>query len=120
MRMWMVPPGRLCRRHLLGEHVELHMLAGHIGRGRSLAGYVTGGLVEPARIAARHRALVREMRARGSRHGSDDLNGLAALARYPESVRAARVDAAAAWRDLAARCPACRSRLSPAAAPGPP
>jgi len=114
MRMWMVPPGRLCRRHLLGEHVELHMLAGAIGQGRSLAGYLANGLIEPAAIAARHAALVREMRARGYCHASDDLSGLARLARHPDAVRRARVDPRAAWRDLAARCPACRRRAADA------
>ena len=24
MRMWMVPPGEMCDKHLLGEHDELH------------------------------------------------------------------------------------------------
>jgi hypothetical protein len=117
MRMWMVPPRHLCRRHLLGEHVELHMLAGSIGRGRSLAGFVEGGLIEPASAAARHGALVREMRARGYRHSSDDLNGLAALVLYPPAVRWARVDVATAWADLLARCPDCLG-LAPAGAPG--
>lgn len=30
MRMWMVDPKIMCRKHLLGEHLELHMLAGCI------------------------------------------------------------------------------------------
>jgi hypothetical protein len=30
MRMWMVPPKVMCRKHLLGEHVEIHMLAGSL------------------------------------------------------------------------------------------
>jgi hypothetical protein len=111
MRMWMVPPPHLCPRHLLGEHVELHMLAGSIGRGRSLAGYVAKGLIQPATIVARHAALAREMTARGIRHASDDLSGLAGLPRYPDAVRRARVDAKAAWGDLVRRCPACRERV---------
>lgn len=34
MRMWVVNPKILCRKHLLGEHVELHMATGHLQRGR--------------------------------------------------------------------------------------
>ena len=30
MRMWMVNPGFMCNKHLLGEHVECHMLVGHL------------------------------------------------------------------------------------------
>ncbi|MDD5111235.1 MAG: pyrimidine dimer DNA glycosylase/endonuclease V [Candidatus Altiarchaeota archaeon] len=26
MRIWDIPPGRLCRNHLLGEHRELHAI----------------------------------------------------------------------------------------------
>jgi len=28
MRMWMLNPKALCRKHLMGEHVEIHMLVG--------------------------------------------------------------------------------------------
>jgi len=28
--MWMTPPAGMCRKHLLGEHVELHMLLGQL------------------------------------------------------------------------------------------
>ena len=30
MRMWGVDPKQMCRQHLLGEHVELHMQAGAV------------------------------------------------------------------------------------------
>ena len=40
MRMWMVNPEILCRKHLLGEHVELHMLVGWIIKGKSIQGYL--------------------------------------------------------------------------------
>lgn len=33
MRMWLVPPSHMCRKHLLGEHVELHMLLGTLKKG---------------------------------------------------------------------------------------
>ena len=38
MRMWMLPPECMCRKHLLGEHVELHMLLGSMRRGKSIEG----------------------------------------------------------------------------------
>ena len=36
MRMWLVPPSHMCRKHLLGEHVELHMLLGTLKKGKSI------------------------------------------------------------------------------------
>ena len=38
MRMWMVPVQYMCRKHLLGEHVEHHMLVGSIHKGLSMRG----------------------------------------------------------------------------------
>ena len=52
MRMWMLPPAGMCRKHLLGEHVELHMLLGSLRRGKIfrafyLAGWLTHSLFLP-------------------------------------------------------------------------
>ena len=101
MRMWMVAPREICRRHLLGEHVECHMFLGTIRRGRSLAGYVRKGLVELRRLRARHDELAREMRRRGYRHASP----LAPGRRLPDL---GRVDPVGNRRELARRCPECR------------
>lgn len=73
MRIWDLPPERLCRQHLLGEHRELHALWTILSTGR--AGYANhpetrrwrGKL---AALFARHEALVAEMERRGYRHGS--------------------------------------------------
>lgn len=107
--MWMVNPQLLCRRHLLGEHVELHMLAGTLLRGKRLDGFVAKGLLQPASMDDRHNALTAEMLQRGYKHRSPlDRGALAeALAGYPEHIRAAKVDVEQAHRDLVARCPDC-------------
>lgn len=39
MRMWLVPTRFVRRKHLLGEHVEHHMLVGSIHKGLSMAGF---------------------------------------------------------------------------------
>jgi len=70
MRMWMVSPKLLCTKHLLGEHVEVHMLAGSIIEGKSIEGYMQRGLVDPAVIYERHDQLAEEMTARGFVHES--------------------------------------------------
>lgn len=70
MRMWMTPPEIMCRKHLLGEHVELHMLVGTLRKGISVSGFLENNLMEPAAIESRHEALVQEMTRRGYKHKS--------------------------------------------------
>ena len=36
MRMWNVDPKLMCNKHLLGEHVEMHMFFGTIQKGISM------------------------------------------------------------------------------------
>ena len=91
MRMWMVNPRKMCRKHLLGEHVELHMLVGTLQRRKRVDGFVANGLIEPLAIRERHGALVKEMERRGYRRQSPLPFHLAALRRYGVAVRAARV-----------------------------
>lgn len=109
MRMWMVPPELMCDRHLLGEHVELHMLAGTLLRRRSIDGFIAKGLLEPASMGSRHDALVEEMGRRGFRHKSPlpDVE----IGYLPAEARDARVDLTASGSDLAERCDTCRARL---------
>ncbi len=109
VRMWMIDPVLLCDRHLLGEHVECHMLAGVLARRRSIAGFVAKGLLEPSALGVRHAALAEEMLARGFRHASP--LGEQDLAYLSDEVAAARVDTDDSARDLAARCESCRIRL---------
>lgn len=66
----MVKPLLLCRQHLLGEHYEIHMLAGALVRNKTITGYVVKGLLEPSALHTRHEELVREMGRRGMNHKS--------------------------------------------------
>ena len=111
MRMWMLPPVGLCRKHLLGEHVELHMLLGSLRRAKSIEGFLTGGLVDPTLIFARHEELVAEMTRRGFKHSSPiDAQECARLA-AGYSGRAF-IDTAANTRDLCRRCPDCAALMA--------
>ena len=71
MRMWMVNPRIMCRQHLLGEHVEIHMFIGTINRGKSVKGYLEKGLLEVHNLYNRHEELVKEMSRRGYSHNSE-------------------------------------------------
>ncbi len=66
----MVDPELMCRNHLLGEHLELHILAGCLNRGKNIRGFIEQGLVDPTLICKRHAELVTEMERRGYSHSS--------------------------------------------------
>lgn len=112
MRMWMVPPSAMCRKHLLGEHVETHMLFGTLRRGKSIAGFLAKGLLEPVSLKERHDALAREMEARGFVHRSPIEVALfrAVLLRLDYAARSARVDVAKSLDDLFGRCEECKNK----------
>jgi len=100
MRMWMVDPARMCDQHLLGEHVELHMLVGTLLRKRSITGFIEKRLVEVHSVRVRHQQLVREMVRRGMKHRSP----LPAF----RARRVGAVDRIENLRELARRCAKCR------------
>ena len=70
VRMWNINPTIMCRQHLLGEHVEMHMVVGSINRGKSVDGYTSNGLLNTTLIQSRHSHLVDEMKRRGYKHHS--------------------------------------------------
>lgn len=94
----------MCRRHLLGEHVELHMFVGALNKGISLKGYIDKNLVEVHTIKARHEALVTEMSARHYKHNSP-------LPAFVETTIGV-VDPVASTSELLRRCPDCSLRAS--------
>ena len=66
----MVDPRIMCRQHLLGEHVEIHMFIGSLNRKKSVKGYLEKGLLEIHNLYARHVVLVEEMKRRNYNHYS--------------------------------------------------
>lgn len=102
MRMWMVDPRKMCDQHLLGEHVELHMLVGTVIRKKSVAGFVANKLIEVHNVRRRHAQLVAEMTRRGMKHKSP----LPAF----RAIRLGKVSIRANLLELARRCRACRHR----------
>lgn len=104
MRMWMVDPKIMCRQHLLGEHVECHMLAGTLAKGKSILGFLKKGLVEPTSLVRRHQELAEEMWKRGYSHKSplqiDDSRYSGVTVNQHKSLS-----------DLVIRCPECAQRF---------
>lgn len=106
MRMWMTNPRGMCRKHLLGEHVETHMFVGAMNKGVRVTRYAAENLLEFNSLHARHDALVKEMQRRGYNHNSP-LPALLACRQVTEEQRAVRVDAKASLAELTRRCPDC-------------
>lgn len=108
MRQWMVDPKIMCRKHLLGEHVEHHMFIGTLNRGISVAGYLRDNLLEPASLHSRHAELAAEMARRGYSHKSP----LPVWTNYnlTDDDYWKQIDQSAALFELLRRCPECRKR----------
>lgn len=103
MRMWKVPAQLLCRQHLLGEHLEMHMFNGTINRGNKIDGYVKNGLVEPHNIKRRHDQLVREMKKRGYNHNSP--------MKFIHRKKQGHIDVGENIIELRRRCKNCKKRI---------
>jgi hypothetical protein len=106
MRMWGVDTKLMCDKHLLGEHVEMHMFVGCIKKRMSLEGYLKGGLVRIDKIRERHGELVREFKRRGFSHrsplGKFDYGYLEGLG---------KIDAIKNLKELERRCSNCKRKI---------
>lgn len=105
----MVDPAVLCNKHLLGEHVECHMFAGHLIRKRKITNYIAFNLLEPKSLAQRHEILARQMRKRLMKHKSP-LPSFS-ISYLPKDQQNYKVDVKASLKDLIKRCSACRKRF---------
>jgi len=105
VRQWLVNPKLLCRKHLLGEHVEHHMFVGSISKGKSVNGFLRDGLLEPKTLQSRHAQLAVEMVERGYNHKSPlvdvDTSHLAD----------GKIDINRNIQDLRHRCEECAKRI---------
>jgi len=109
MRLWMVNPKFLCRKHLMGEHLESHMFVGSLNKGTSLNGFVKGGLVDVSKIQSRHDELAKEMVERGYNHKSQIQEIVVDI---PKNYYISKVNVEANIEDLKTRCPDCNKRIT--------
>ena len=92
----MVDPQTMCRKHLLGEHVECHMFNSTINKGISIGGYLDKGLLEIHNLQKRHDELVKEMQRRGYQHKSPLV--------FYTAAKEGKIDADANCVELCRRC----------------
>lgn len=110
MRMWMLNPRMLCRKHLLGEHGELHKHRHNFVKRHSVTG--RRGQIEPLAMQARHDELAAEMLARGYNHKSP--YEMPDLSHLPDCDRLGTVDRVASLHLLTMVCADCRARIAAA------
>lgn len=106
MRMWMIDPKLLCRKHLLGEHGEIHKHRHNFVKQHSITNRISPVVqIEPASMEKRHDELAKEMLRRGYNHQSPfeqpDISYL------PKHEREAKVNLEKSFEDLKTRCPEC-------------
>jgi hypothetical protein len=109
--MWMVDTRILCRKHLLGEHVETHMFVGAFNKGTKAGRFASENLLEFKSLRSRHDELAREMERRGYSHTSP-LPRLLACRQITKEEREVRIDRKAAGTELIRRCPECFDLLA--------
>lgn len=107
MRMWMVPPQMMCRQHLLGEHLEIHMFCGSIKRKKMLSQFAKNNLFEPSALLDRHDALVLEMSHRHYQHKSPLV--VPDYSYLPDFVKYSVVSLSKSYEELIKRCSTCRA-----------
>lgn len=106
----MVPPSCLCKKHLLGEHGEIHKHRHNFVKHHNIHGRVFPVVqIEPLSMKSRHDELAEEMLRRGYNHNSPyeqpDLSYLG------DEERKSRVDINVSILDLYERCEDCSALL---------
>jgi hypothetical protein len=102
MRLWLVNPKIMCRKHLLGEHLECHMFVGTLNKGISVEGYVSKGLLETSKLKERHDALAYEIIRRGYKHNSP-------LKEFKD-MGVGEINKENSLKELLSRCKECKER----------
>lgn len=110
MRMWMIKPEKMCNKHLLGEHGEIHKRHHTFVKKYNILGRIYPVVqIEPSSMKIRHDKVAKEMLKRGMNHNSDyeqpDISYLR------EDLRNAKVNVDISKKDLIERCEKCKKRI---------
>ena len=73
MRIWDLPPEKICKKHLLGEHSELHAIWSIITKGKKGYSFHPEVIRWKGKLKAlylKHQEIAHEMKKRGYKHNS--------------------------------------------------
>jgi len=108
MRMCMIDPKRLCNKHLVGEHGELHKFIPSFNKKYKIDKRISPVVqIELSSYQSRHEELAEEMLNRGMNHKSP-LPKLPNFSYLPREQFEAKVDKNISKKDLHERCNDCR------------
>ena len=111
MRMWMINPELLCKKHLLGEHGEIHKHRHNFLKKHRITKRISPVVqIEPISMESRHDILAAEMIRRGYNHNSPYIQP--DISYLNNNERLAKVDIYVSIADLLNRCPECSKRIS--------
>jgi hypothetical protein len=117
MRMWLVDTKLLCRNHLLGEHRELHMIAGGANTlSPVIQGLLDVHIIDLRQVITRHDAVVAEFGLRGYKHYSPLENNTEDWLSFYVTDDAG-VDVFNSMQALYWRCSECQDRMLKALTP---
>lgn len=106
MRMWLLNPKKMCNKHLLGEHGEIHKFRHSFVKKHNMNGRLKyPAQIDPILMGYRHDQLAKEMLRRGMNHKSPYIQP--GVSHLP----VAYVDLTHNTKDLSERCPDCRKLL---------
>jgi hypothetical protein len=109
--MWKVHPVFLCKKHLIGEHGEIHKFLPSFRKGYKVHGrFFPVVQIQFQGYKARHDALAQEMLDRGYNHKSPLIDIPDFQAIYPEYYHLT-IDIETAIKDLSSRCAECAERM---------
>jgi hypothetical protein len=101
---------KLCSRHLLGAHGELHKFRPSFIKKFKINGRISPVVqIEPTRMKEYHDELALEMVNRGIKHQSP--YEMPDISYLPIGLREAKVNLAISINDLTTRCEQCRNNI---------
>lgn len=106
MRMWGAAPRRMCDKHILGEHLEMHMFHTALSRKQTVTGYITKNLLAPSEVKERHDMLAAEMLRRNMNHKSP-MDTQPDISYLPYHLRVAELYEHVSEEELYTRCEKC-------------
>jgi len=103
----MIDPRMLCKKHLLGEHGEIHKFRHNFVKKHSITGRMVPIVqIEPLNMKLRHDELAEEMTRRGYNHNSPYV--LPDLSHLSEEFLNAKANIGYNVIDLMERCEECK------------
>lgn len=107
MRMWMVDPRKMCKRHISGEHNEIHKHLPSLYKGVSIDGRMSPVVqIQLNALQSRHDELAAHLNHKSPLIVDDELIHDKYTRYYNKCV-----DIVFNKADLILRCPACRELL---------